>query len=85
MERNYNPYANIEKKYDGDKFSQKLTNSKKCDNYICMNRRKESTLKMCVKCQLAWYCDDICQKQDWIYHQQNCIDFEILLRCYSGN
>ncbi|KAJ7786553.1 hypothetical protein B0H16DRAFT_1490848 [Mycena metata] len=45
--------------------------SPRCDN--CNTRQKEGTvLKRCNGCGNARYCGDICQKEDWPHHRQNC-------------
>ena len=41
---------------------------KHCDNCL----KKSDSLKKCSKCHQMFYCDEDCQRNDWIYHKNEC-------------
>lgn len=45
---------------------------------LCFNclTRKEG-LMICSSCEKAVYCNTKCQHSDWLFHQKNCLEFEI--------
>ena len=45
-----------------------ILKGKICD--FCL--MKNSKLKKCAQCLSMWYCNDVCQKQDWINHKSEC-------------
>eukprot|EP01088_Endostelium_zonatum_P019853 TRINITY_DN7066_c0_g1_i1.p1 TRINITY_DN7066_c0_g1~~TRINITY_DN7066_c0_g1_i1.p1 ORF type:complete len:130 (-),score=25.62 TRINITY_DN7066_c0_g1_i1:23-412(-) len=40
---------------------------------VCTNCTKKGDLKMCAKCQNAYYCCRDCQVQDWPQHKRRCV------------
>ena len=45
-----------------------ILKGKICD--FCLE--KNDKLKKCAQCFSMWYCNDFCQKQDWINHKSEC-------------
>ncbi|KAH9887487.1 hypothetical protein F4778DRAFT_429316 [Xylariomycetidae sp. FL2044] len=41
-----------------------------CD--YCTSQPEETLLLRCSGCHIAYYCDRVCQKQDWPDHKSNC-------------
>lgn len=44
----------------------------KCNNESCSVCKFAYQLKCCSQCQSAYYCNEICQKQDWQFHKWVC-------------
>ena len=56
-----------------EKYSKSFTenneqkNCKVCQSLAIFN---------CSRCENAYYCSEICQKNDWINHESNCTNIE---------
>lgn len=55
--------------------------------YVCNYCQKECTL-ICSLCKSVYYCDTICQKKDWLFHNDSCSILErvkknIYVSCYE--
>ena len=44
--------------------------------HCCYSKKKLMNMKRCSKCCLVYYCNEICQKQDWSEHKIWCCNPE---------